>query len=113
MKVFALVFVMIVMLAGIAQAEFVLPNLDLQIAYVNSLDNGENQVCLIAGWTVAKAANVPFQLDVLFCPDFQTFGQWGIGGSVVLSGISSNLKLGLGCLGGIRDPVMYVAFTIN
>jgi hypothetical protein len=111
--IIVLIMLVIVMVPMAASADFVLPRTDLQLAYVHELRNGDNQTCLTASWDIARIQKTPLQVDILFAPDFEKFGKWGLGASTVLAGISSNLKLGLGLMGGIRDPVAYVSFRLN
>ena len=109
----ALICIALCCLALSAQAGgFGLPETDLQLTYMHSLNSGENQTCLTVSFEITRVASMPLNLDVLFAPDFEDFGNWGFGLSTELKGISSNLKLGVGLMDGLSDPVVYIGFSL-
>ena len=110
MRILVGVLLLLVLSVGIAQAQ--LPETQLDLLHARSLDNGENKTLLAASWQLATVKKVPLTLDVLFAPDFDEFGEWGLGASVGLTDISKRLKLGIGFLGGLNDPVAYIGFKL-
>ena len=69
----ALICIALCCLALSAQAGgFGLPETDLQLTYMHSLNSGENQTCLTVSFEITKVASMPLNLDVLFAPDFES-----------------------------------------
>jgi hypothetical protein len=91
---------------------FELPTTELQLSYIHSLDSGENRTCLTASFKITQVSKFPVNLDVLFAPDFESFGNWGLGISSGLTGPTSSIKVGFGLMGKLDDPVVYVGFKL-
>jgi len=105
------ILLLVTLCASVAYAQ--LPETQLDLLHVRSLDNGENRTCLAASWQVASVKKVPLTVDVLFAPDFEALGNWGLGASIQLTDLSKRLKLGIGFIGGLNDPVAYIGFRLN
>ena len=112
MKVLAIAILAIVLLAGIAQAEFVLPPVSLEAVNLHSLVNGENVTCGALSTQVASVKGVPLELSILFSSDFQAVGKWGIGLSAAIFGPNARLKLGLGTMPDMKGPLATLSFRL-
>lgn len=99
-------------LAAGAQAGFVLPDVGLDMSYIHSLRDGDNRTCLTASVQIYDTGKLGLDVDVLFAPDFEDIGEWGAGVSVRLSDISRDLKLGIGSMSGLSDPIVYMSFRL-
>lgn len=112
MKTLCIIVLLIGVLAIPAAAQFELPKIELQAAYLHSLETGENQGAMIASVQVGSVKGIPVDLDIMFAPDFDLSGGWGLGASAVL-GKASKLKLGIGGVGGMTAPVAYISYRLN
>lgn len=108
-----LLLIAVALMVCVSMAQAQVPSTELDLLHIRSLDNGENTTCLAASWQVASVKKVPLTLDVLFAPDFEALGNWGLGASIQLTDLSKRVKLGVGFIGGLNDPVAYIGFRLN
>jgi len=94
------------------EPSFALPDIQLSLAYMRALKTGENRTCFLAGATFATAKELRLAVDVLFAPDFEHFGGWGVGASANFAKAGqAAVKIGAGKLGGIPGWIAYLALS--
>jgi len=94
------------------EPSFALPDIDLSLAYLRSLRTGENRTGFLAGASFLKIEELQLAADVLFAPDFERFGDWGVGVSAnLVKADQARVKVGAGKLGGMPGWIAYLALT--